>query len=101
MEMIMDISAPPRREVKSSPPNAIVLLILALGKLCESYGQQRGRFEDENVAHIPGIAYYPEAAKLLSRPGGKLTLPTVQAYILASQYNGLLGDIQGSWHWIY
>jgi hypothetical protein len=111
---------PPRRPIDHSPDNAIMLLVLALGKLYEhddfiaypldsspsnsnvvSSAPRASSEPPMNVDIIPGLAYYTEAIHIISELGGKRSLAFAHACILAGLYMGTLGRVLQSWHWIH
>jgi hypothetical protein len=98
--------------------NAVVLLILALGKAC-SYNKKRaldfpgislhpeGLFNDTanrtrrgTIKSIPGMAYYSLATKILGHHVAGNTIVHAQAFILAALYVSQFARVLESWNWI-
>ena len=104
------IGARPDRELPShielSVDNAVILLVLALGSICEcrdcpvSGPVLWSDHKERNMDVIPGLAYYRYAAQILGLQGGN-GLPHVQAALLAGLYAGQLAHPFQSHRWIY
>jgi len=121
----------PRGPIERSLRNAIVLLVLALGKVCSykdrlPYPQSdkspntngawgsfsshpNGSFNSDvsddgrprNVDSLPGMAYYSYATDILGNQHGGQTVGHAQAMILAGLYIGQYARVLESWSWIY
>ena len=74
-------------------PNVIVLLVLALGKLCKTTNFLNPSKMNYNIDQYPGLGYYNIAASIIGELYGERTLTTVYAYILASLYWGQIGRV--------
>ncbi|ODM21094.1 hypothetical protein SI65_04147 [Aspergillus cristatus] len=89
--------------IERSIDNAVILLVLALGSICECHDcplpgpVSRGHC---NVDVIPGLAYYGYATQILGSLQGGNGLPHVQAALLASLYAGQLAHPFQSHGWI-
>ncbi|KAF2158413.1 hypothetical protein M409DRAFT_31077 [Zasmidium cellare ATCC 36951] len=77
-----------------SPGNAIIFLVLALGKICMHSDPLPGG----DV--IPGIAYYAKAAEILGDQGDGNDLVHAQMFLLAGLYKGQLAHVKESMSWI-
>ncbi|OXV07880.1 hypothetical protein Egran_04356 [Elaphomyces granulatus] len=92
--------------IGKSIDNAIVLLVLALGAICEWRDKPLpGPVSDSaggalNVDIIPGLVYYAYATDILGNLQGGNDLPHVQAALLASLYAGQLAHSFQSHGWI-
>lgn len=104
----------PSYRIEHSIDNAIILMVLALGAICEhkttlpsfapdlderSHAKQRFAVPAV-VKEIPGLAYYTCAAGILGERQGGSELSFVQASILASFYAGQLAHPIQSHGWI-
>lgn len=99
---------PPLRE--RSPTTALILLVLALGKICDWKApfpelglvdvRNWGREGLEDGGLIPGLAYYAEATSILGNLHGGTALWRIQAGILAALYASLAGYVHNSSCWI-
>jgi hypothetical protein len=119
----------PRGAIEHSLRNAIVLLVLALGKVC-SYKEKvplpspqsdkgippsgawgshpNGSFNSEtsddtrprNIDIMPGMAYYSYATDILGNHHGGLTVAHAQAFILAALYINQFARVLESWSWV-
>ena len=104
------IGARPDRELPShielSVDNAVILLVLALGSICEcrdcpvSGPVLWSDHKEGSMDVILGLAYYRYAAQILGLQGGN-GLPHVQAALLAGLYAGQLAHPFQSHRWIY
>lgn len=113
-------SSPPC--VEQSIDNAVVLLVLALGSICEcrcrpvpgpvtdkpqDHGQVVPSRNDadtwnlRNMDIIPGLAYYGYATQILGGLLGANGLPHAQAALLAALYAGQLAHPFQSHGWVY
>jgi hypothetical protein len=81
--------------IKYSMSNAIVLLVLALGKVCS----QLSSSESRNFDKTPSMAYYTRATSILGAQHGGQTIVHAQAFILAALYKGQLVRVSESWNW--
>ena len=92
--------------IELSIDNAVVLLVLALGSICEccdcpvSGPVPWSDHKERNMDVIAGLAYYRYAAQILGLQGGN-GLPHVQAALLAGLYAGQLAHPFQSHRWIY
>ena len=92
--------------IELSIDNAVVLLVLALGSICEccdcpvSGPVPWSDHKEGSMDVIPGLAYYRYAAQILGLQGGN-GLPHVQAALLAGLYAGQLAHPFQSHRWIY
>ncbi|KAL5114396.1 hypothetical protein ACEQ8H_007706 [Pleosporales sp. CAS-2024a] len=117
----------PRGAVERSLRNAIVLLVLALGKVCLNKDKHQllpspdsakntppravwgtGSFDsthDEprvrNLDVMPGMAYYAYATDILGNHHGGLTIAHAQAFILAALYISQYARVLESWSFIH
>jgi hypothetical protein len=90
--------------IECSLQHAIVLLVLALSKVCSHLN---GGFRinvsrasgPKDIMDAPGIAYYTRAAAFLGAQNGGLTIAHAQAFILAALYLGHLTRVVESWTW--
>jgi hypothetical protein len=119
----------PKGAIERSLRNAIVLLILALGKVC-SYkekkplpspksdrnphatrgawgpgpntlnGSDTSEDRERNIDIMPGMAYYSYATDILGNHHGGLTIAHAQAFILAALYISQFARVLESWSWI-
>jgi hypothetical protein len=105
------------RGIEYSLHNAIVLLILALGKVC-SYKEKvplsgpallrnstfcsdsSGDSGLRNVDIMPEMAYYATAVPILMTHQGGQTIGHAQAFILASLYVDQFARVLESWTWV-
>ena len=82
------------KPLSRSVENAMVLLVLALGSICECRNyplpnlKPQSHCEKRNV--LPGLAYYGYAAQILGGLQGNNDLPHVQAALLAGLYTDQL-----------
>jgi len=96
-----------------SPSNAVIYLVLALGKICAHKENLPGPVQDrvldanqsstrtiKNVDIIPGIAYYAKAAKILGDQSDGTDLIHAQMFLLAGLYKGQLARVKESMSWI-
>lgn len=118
----------PRGAIERSMRNAIVLLVLAVGKVCAykdklpapqsdkcsyangSYGSPHanGSFSSEasednrprNIDILPGMAYFAYATDILGNQQGGNTVAHAQAMILAALYLSQFARVLESWSWI-
>jgi hypothetical protein len=118
-------------KIKCSLHHAIVLLVLALGKVCsyqqtvalpsphspanaisESYGSTShpygsfnsgtfGESGSSNVDTLPGMAYYTQAVAILGSHHGGQTIAHAQAFILAALYMSQYARVLESWSWAH
>jgi hypothetical protein len=84
--------------------NAIVLLVLALGKVCsqlsDNFNNDAGTgSKPRNIAATLGMAYYTRAAAILGAHHGGQTIEHAQAFILAALYMGQSARVLESWSW--
>jgi hypothetical protein len=93
--------APPQ-QVERSINNAVILLVLALGAICEWREKPLpGPTPDAfNIDVIPGLAYYAYATNILGNLQGGNGLYHVQANLLAGLYAGQLAHPFQSHGWI-
>jgi hypothetical protein len=119
-----------RGAIERSLRNAIVLLVLALGKVCSykhplpaprsdrhgtwgtlresSHSLPNGSFDSDtsddtrprNVDILPGMAYFSYATDILGNQHGGNTVAHAQAMILASLYLNQFARVLESWSWI-
>jgi len=119
-----------RGAIERSLRNAIVLLVLALGKVCShkgplpapqsdrhgtwgtlresSHSIPNGSFDSDtsdetrprNVDILPGMAYFSYATDILGNQHGGNTVAHAQANILASLYVNQFARVLESWSWI-
>ena len=110
-----------RTSVEQTIENAIVLLVLAVGSICQCRGdlilphgppsgdgRAKGPFIRDgpetgrlrNVDVIPGFAYYVFATNILGNFQGGVCGPHVQAALLAGIYTGQLAHPFQSYGWI-
>lgn len=117
----------PRGAIERSMRNAIVLLVLAVGKVCaykdrlpapqsdKSYQNgtwgsphANGSFSSDlsednrprNIDILPGMAYYAYATDILGNQQGGNTVAHAQAMILAALYLSQFARVLESWSWI-
>jgi hypothetical protein len=104
-----DIMTKPYVQTERSPGNAIIYLVLALGKRSPQldYGSQRlsaagssTSTTPNNMDVIPGIAYYAKAAEILGEQGDGNDLIHAQMFLLAGLYKGQLARVKESMSWI-
>lgn len=106
--------------LKPSITTAVVLLVMALGKICKWKNPLPGAVPDRMQLHrqqaqqlyssvekrlniadvIPGMAYYTHATHILGSTHGGVELIHVQAKLLAGLYAGQLAHVIESWGWI-
>lgn len=113
--------------IERSLRNALVLLVLALGKACAHHDplpspqsdrmshsnrgwdiHANGRFSDStsydnrprNVDILPGMGYFAYATDILGNHQGGNTVAHAQAMILAALYLGQFARVLESWSWI-
>jgi hypothetical protein len=113
--------------IERSLRNAIVLLVLALGKVCAhtdrlphpqgdkspvtnggAWGQMNGSFHSDmsddgrprNIDILPGMAYFAYATDILGNQQGGHTVAHAQAMILAALYLSQFARVLESWSWI-
>lgn len=121
----------PRGAIERSLRNAIVLLVLALGKVCSykhrplpapesdknthstgawgSFSHPNASFtsnasEDgrpRNIDYLPGMAYFSYATDIIGNQQGGHTVGHAQANILAALYIGQYARVLESWSWIH
>lgn len=95
-----------QRRIEQSIDNAVILLVLALGSICENRDcpvpvpVPRDYCKERDVDAIPGLAYYKYATQILGRLQGGTSLPHVQAALLAGLYTGQLAHPFQSHGWI-
>lgn len=95
-----------QRRVEQSIDNAVILLVLALGSICEKRDcpvpalLSRDYCKERDVDVIPGLAYYKYATRILGSLQGGNGLPHVQAALLAGLYAGQLAHPFQSHGWI-
>lgn len=116
-----------RGAIERSLRNAIVLLVLALGKVCgytdklphpqsdkgsttsgSAWGQMNGSFTSDvsddarprNIDVLPGMAYFAYATDILGNQAGGHTVAHAQANILAGLYLSQFARVLESWSWI-
>lgn len=95
-----------RQRIEQSIDNAVILLVLALGSICEyphcpvPAPVCRDYCKERDVNIIPGVAYYKYAAQILGSLQGANSLPHVQAALLAGLYAGQLAHPLQSHGWI-
>jgi hypothetical protein len=119
-----------RGAIERSLPNAIVLLVLALGKVYSykhplpaprsdrhgtwgtlresSHSLPNGSFDSDtldatlprNVDILPGMAYFSYATDILGNHHGGNTVAHAQTMILASFYLNQFARVLESWSWI-
>lgn len=95
-----------QRRIEQSIDNAVILLVLALGSICEyrhcpvpaPVSQDYRKERDVDI--IPGLAYYKYATQILGSLQGGNGLPHVQAALLAGLYAGQLAHPFQSHGWI-
>lgn len=117
---------PNRRRVERTIDNAVVLLVLAVGSICEcrdglrlpqhqsdafvlpvdSQGRltSRGGLDARrlrNLDVVPGLAYYAYATDILGNLQGAVRVPHVQSALLAGIYAGQLAHPFQSHGWIF
>lgn len=92
------------------PVTAIILLVLALGKICdwqapfpelrliEVRNLRRKGLVDGDL--IPGLPFYAEATRILGISHGSNALCLIRAQILAALYASLAGYVYKSSYWI-
>lgn len=117
----------PKGAIERSLRNAIVLLVLALGKVCAytdrlphpqgdkgpftngaAWGQMNGSFNSDmsddsrprNIDILPGMAYFAYATDILGNQQGGHTVAHAQAMILAALYLSQFARVLESWSWI-
>ncbi|KAH6503157.1 hypothetical protein HBI55_024620 [Parastagonospora nodorum] len=115
----------PKAAIERSLRNAIVLLVLALGKVCSYKTKDKplpspesdkthtknawgdGSFHSDtddprprNIDLMPGMAYYSYATDILGNHHGGLTIAHAQAFILAALYISQFARVLESWSWI-
>ncbi|KAF2195515.1 hypothetical protein K469DRAFT_681823 [Zopfia rhizophila CBS 207.26] len=113
--------------IEKSLRNALVLLVLALGKVCEYkqplpapqgdrafWSSNRGSPHSSNLSlvgddsdprprnidHMPGMAYFSYATDILGNQQGGNTIAHAQANLLAALYLGQFARVLESWSWI-
>jgi hypothetical protein len=92
--------------IERSLQNSIVLLILALGEVCDYKDQLPSPQTDKitncarNIDILPGMAYFAHATDILGNHQGGHTLEHAQAMILASLYLSQFARALESWNWI-
>ena len=98
---------------------AIVLLVMALGKICLHQGffsnsksrrigrdsagmisDRRVRSGDQLLHSIPGLLYFQKATQILGPYRGSVRLSHIQANVLASLYAGQVACTNQSWAWL-
>jgi hypothetical protein len=110
-------------DIDCSPSNAVICLILALGKICAhkenlpeflndspsmEYRSPESSFDGrpssiqtaKNMNVIPGIAYYAKAAGILGTQSDGDALIHAQMFLLAGLYKGQLARVKESMSWI-
>jgi hypothetical protein len=92
--------------------NAIVLLVLAVGKVCAYTDQLPSPSSDKhtntdtddnrprNVHILPGMGYFAYATEIFSSQHGGNTVAHAQAMILMALYLGQYVRVMESWSWI-
>ncbi|EED15816.1 hypothetical protein TSTA_009380 [Talaromyces stipitatus ATCC 10500] len=92
------------RPIERSIDNAVILLVLALGAICEWKVRIPAltKVEDtaKNMHVIPGLAYYAHATDFLGNMQGGSGISNVQAALLAGLYTGQLAHPFQSHGWI-
>ena len=117
-----------RGDIERSLRNAIVLLVLALGKVCnykeplphpcsdkigatwgyhrdsprsvhDSFGSEPSENRQRNIDILPGMAYFSYATDILGNQNGGNTVAHAQAMLLAALYLGQFGRVLESWSW--
>jgi hypothetical protein len=98
--------------IERSPSNAVIYLVLALGKICthkeDLPGSQRSSFDKssasfqtaKNIEIVPGLAYYAKAAEILGGQVDGNDLIHAQMFLLAGLYKGQLARVKESMSWI-
>jgi len=98
-------------DTERSASNAVVHLVLALGKICthkgDLLGSRRSSSNDsfssqpaKNIEIIPGLAYYAKAAEILGDQIDGNDLIHAQMFLLAGLYKGQLARVKESMSWI-
>jgi hypothetical protein len=110
--------------IHKSISNAIVLLVLALGKVSEwkkplpapdsegwadassrsatnSFSSDSGTESRRNIDILPGMAYYAVATDILGNQCAGNTIMHAQAMLLAGLYMGQYARVHESWSWIH
>lgn len=118
-----------RGSIERSLRNAIILLVLALGKVCnykdplphprsdkshatwgyhrdsprsvnDSFGSSdASENRQRNIDILPGMAYFSYATDILGNQNGGNTVAHAQAMLLAALYLGQFGRVLESWSW--
>lgn len=117
-----------RGGIERSLRNAIILLVLALGKVCnykqplphprsdrssatwgyhrdsprsvhDSFGSEPSENRQRNIDILPGMAYFSYATDILGNQNGGNTVAHAQAMLLAALYLGQFGRVLESWSW--
>ncbi|KAI6787716.1 hypothetical protein KC361_g9414 [Hortaea werneckii] len=83
-----------------SPGNAIVCLVLALGKISQHSQTLPSVAPDTNLECIPGLAYYTKACEVMGDQADGNDLCHVQMFLLAGLFKEKLGLMEESWSWI-
>ncbi|KAF2844439.1 hypothetical protein T440DRAFT_326547 [Plenodomus tracheiphilus IPT5] len=98
--------------IKSTINNAIVLLVLALGKVLQFDGKclpaprkdpeivNDNRDQPKNIDFLPGMAYFAYATNILGNELSGNTVAHAQAMILAGLYLSQFSRVLESWSWI-
>lgn len=113
--------------IERSLPNALVLLVLALGEVCAHHDPlpspqsdkmsnknggwgvyANGRVDSgtndnrpRNVDILPGMGYFAYATDILGNQQGGNTISHAQAFLLVGLYLSQFARVLESWSWIY
>lgn len=80
---------------------ALILLVLALGKISEWKNPPPGFLgHGSSKERIPGLAYYDYATHILANWRGSNDLTYIQANLLAGLYAGQCARVYEGWSWI-
>jgi hypothetical protein len=91
-------------DTERSPENAMVYLVLALGKItmCEwpSPADSTPAQPATNMKFIPGLAYYAKAAEIMGEQSDANESVHAQMFLLAGIYKGQLARVKESMRWV-
>lgn len=88
-----------------SPGDAVVFLVLALGKICEHTGSLPAtslnpKSDKENISAIPDLPYYIRAIEIMEREARCDSLIHAQIFLLAGRYTGELARVRKCMGWL-
>ena len=88
-----------------SPEDAVVFLVLALGRICEHTGPLPAtaldsKSDEADVSAIPGLPYYLRAVEIIKSEARSDSLIHAQIFLLAGLYTGQLARVKECMGWL-